>query len=123
MIVVIIMIILALYQVEIFFSARWDAELLNEGQSNHDYKQIRITAFLLLCLMFVILSRYIYFEWFWWLKIGLIMLIYPFNRKMYFDQVINFYRKKPDNYKTSPLWVKWVSGFVMLGIIYLYIII
>lgn len=111
-----VIILIVFYGLEIYSDARWDAEAFKEGKSNHTWKSLRIIALFLIVAVFSASSRVLYWEYYWWLKTALMAFIYPFERVVMFDTILNHYRDKPMGYKTTPLWAKWVSGFIVLGL-------
>jgi hypothetical protein len=115
-------ILILLYALEIYSDARWDAEAFKEGESNHEFKSMRIMVWLAIVMIFGIMSHLIYWEFFWWLKLGILALIYPFQRVMLFDNFLNHYSDKPKGYKTK-IWLQWVAAIIMIGLLTLFYLI
>lgn len=103
--IVIIFALILVYLVHIYSDAAWDAAAFKKGESNHLYKYIRLTAFLISSLLISIISEN--------LKVGiLLVLIYPCLRITFFDDILNFLRQKPSDYKAFPWWAKWISAII-----------
>ena len=117
---ILLLFILLLYSAYNYFDARWDAEQLTPGQSNHIFKTMHLITLCLIAYSFGIVGYFLFDNLLWWLKMGLIVIIFPFLRIAQFDWFLNHYRDKVPEYKTNPVWIKYLSLIAVVCLLTLF---
>jgi len=96
-------IIFILFTVQIVFQARWEAELLSPGTSNHIYQIVQLSSIILLLIVVAKFEHN-------WKQIMYIGIGYPLLRFCLFDYMINFFRGLSWNYVSSEEKIKAYLG-------------
>ena len=117
MIQLIVLVIVMFYILGIYCEAAWDSEAFKTGKSNHTYKTLFLTFYIGSGGLLGLVGYLLPYEWQSLLKMLLIGLCYPSARRTFFDLFLNILRGKPDDYKTVPMYVKWLSCLFMIGCI------
>jgi len=95
-----------------FFHAFWDAEAFEEGESNHTYKYVYLSAWLIAGGFLVHINDLIHYI--------VISAIYCLLWYGLFDLILNHAMGKDNDYKTGKLIYKWLSLILFIGLFVLY---
>lgn len=96
----------------VVLTARWEANLLTSGESNHTPKYAYLT------IMCIVLGLFGLFQ-FEILPLILLVLIYPCLHYFVFDWALNHFRDLYLDYKTGPSWIKFLSLIVAIALMIL----
>lgn len=109
-----VIILLLVYACQIYFDARWDAEILTPGKSNHTFKSLELICILSVAGLFGIIGHELWPEYLWLLKLIILAFIYPFLRYLEYDYILSHYwYKYPSDEVDSGLW-KLLSGIIVI---------